>query len=103
MVIDSLLEDKTYKNNFTNIFAKNEIFIEPDEILYFCFGFGRNIAKKDKVMLVNMQWIVNKKHYANVLNTLHNTGDTLYLSKISLFKTSLDEINDIIKDEFINL
>jgi hypothetical protein len=104
-LIESLLNDNTYKKNFENIFNKNIVFIEPDEILYFCFGFSRNISKKDKLILVNTQWVVNKKHYSNLINSLNNSCDTLFNSfiKLSLYKTSIDEITDIIREEFINL
>ena len=101
--INNLIDDTTYDNNFINIFAKDEIYIEPDEILYFYFGFGRNIAKKDKIILVNTQWVVNKKHYTNTLTSLHEHCSTLFLQKTQLYKTSLDEINDVIREEFINL
>lgn len=101
--INSLIEDTTYDNNFTNIFAKDDIYIEPDEILYFYFGFGRNIAKKNKIILVNTQWVVNKKHYLNTLKSLHENCSTLFLQKTQLYKTSLDEISDVIREEFINL
>jgi prophage antirepressor-like protein len=102
-VINNLIADTTYDNNFTNIFVKDEIYIEPDEILYFYFGFGRNTAKQDKIILVNTQWIANKKHYLNILKSLHENCNTLFLQKIQLYNTSLDEICDIIREEFINL
>ena len=105
MLIESLINDETYKNNFTNIFAKNEIYIEPDEILHFSFSFSRNTAKKDKLILVNIQYVANKKHYNNIRIALNNTCDTLFSSfmKNPLYKTSLEDIIEVIKEEFINL
>ena len=105
LLIESLINDETYKSNFTNIFAKNEICIELDEILYFSFSFSRNIAKKDKLILVNIQYVANKKHYNNTRNSLNNTCETLFSSfmKTPLYKTSLEDIIEVIKEEFINL
>jgi hypothetical protein len=105
VLIEHLLKDATYKKNFENIFNKNEVCIDSDEILYFCFGYGRNVAKKDKLILVTIQWVANKKHHLNTLNSLSNSCDMLFNTfiKLPLYKSSLDEINDIIKEEFINL
>jgi prophage antirepressor-like protein len=102
--INNLINDDKYESNFKNIFAKNEIFIEPDEILYISFNFGRNIAKTDKLILINTQWIVNKVHYSKICNSLQSTCDMLYLhTKLHVFKTSLEEINDTIREEFVSL
>lgn len=105
LLIESLINDNTYKNNFINIFSKNEICIEPDEILYFSFSFNRNIAKKDKLILVNIQYVANKLHYNNIQNVLLNTCETLFSSfmKTQLYKTTLEDIIEVIKEEFINL
>ena len=89
--VDDLLADTIYEYNFTNIFAKNEIYIEPDEILYYCLGFGRNISSKDKIITIN------------TLKSLGEMSTRLILNKITLYKTSIEEINDVNREEFINL
>ena len=101
--VDDLLADTIYEYNFTNIFAKNEIYIEPDEILYYCLGFGRNISSKDKIITINTQWIANKIHFTNILKSLGEMSTRLILNKITLYKTSIEEINDVNREEFINL
>lgn len=99
-----LISNTEYESNFNNIFAKDEIYIEPDEILYFHFNFGRNIAKKDKLILVNTQWVANNQHFLNINKSLCNNCDVLYLHpRIPSYKTSLDEISDIVREEFISL
>lgn len=102
-ILRQMASDNTYKTNFDNIFAKDEIYIEPDEILHFCFSFARNIAKKDKLILINTQWIANKKHYNNTIDSLNKNSDTTNVSKYHLFKTSLEEIEETVREEFINL
>lgn len=102
-IMRQIIADDTYKTNFDNIFSKDDIYIEPDEILYFCFTFARNVAKKDKLISINTQWIVNKKHFLSVMESLSKNSDVMILNKYQLFKTSIEEIGDIVRDEFINL
>lgn len=99
----NIILDKTYEYNFNNIFSKDEINIDSDELLYFILNFGRNISKKDKVILIDTNWVVNKTHFINVCNSLALNSNTLVLSKIYLYKTSLDEIRDIIREEFLSI
>lgn len=101
--IKNLLLDKTYENNFNEIFNKNGICIDLDEILYFYFTFSRNVSKKDKLILVNTQWIAGKKHFFEILTSIKKNSDVLGLNKFHLFKTSINEISDIVREEFINL
>lgn len=101
--VADLISDNVYENNFNNIFANDEIHIEPDEILYYCLVFGRNISSKDKIITVNIQWVANKKHFTNILQSLNEMSTVLTLNKITLYKTSIDEINDVNREEFINL
>jgi prophage antirepressor-like protein len=101
--VDDLIDDTIYEHNFTNIFAKNEICIDPDEILYYCLGFGRNISSKDKIITINTQWVANKKHFTNILKSLDEMSTVVTLNKIILYKTSIEEINDVNREEFINL
>lgn len=100
-MILELLNDNVYENNFNHIFSKDEILIENDEILYFMLGFGRNIAKKDKVIYIGTEWITNKKHYNKIITSLCQNCNVLFLNKVELYKTSLDEISDVTREEFI--
>jgi len=102
--INYLITDTTYETNFINIFAKNDIYIEPDEILYYHLYFGRNIAKMDKLILVNTLWVANRQHFVNILKAIKINCDTLELhTKLTVYKTSSEEINDISREEFITL
>lgn len=102
-LFNELISDTVYEDNFTNIFTKDEIYIDPDEVLYFSFNFGRNVEKKVKLILVNTYWVANRKHFVNIINSLCNNCETLYLTNTQLYKTSLDEIRDIVREEFISL
>jgi prophage antirepressor-like protein len=102
-IMKQIVADDTYKTNFDNIFSKDEIYIELDEILYLCFSFARNVAKKDKLILINTQWVANKKHFLGVMESLNKNSDNISLNKHHLFKTSLEEIGDVVREEFITL
>jgi len=97
-----LINDTIYATNFSNIFSKN-IDMEKDEILYFCMNFGKNIEKKEKIIHVDTQCIANKKHFINIINSLTKISDVLQLNKFNLYKTSLEEIMYVCKEEFIKL
>jgi prophage antirepressor-like protein len=97
-----------YKKNYENIFTdkigdEQTIKIEKDEILYFYINFSRNVAKKDKIIYIESQWVANKLHFSKLLKSLAEHCSVLTFNKLTLFKTSLDEIHDIIREEFITL
>jgi prophage antirepressor-like protein len=98
-----------YKRNFDNIYfdknklSNNSANIEKDEILYYHISFARNSSKKDKLMYVSSQHVLNKIHYNKLITSLAENCETLEINKLVLFKTSLEEIADIIREEFINL
>jgi prophage antirepressor-like protein len=98
----------TYKQNFDHIFSDpiQGIQIENDEILYYLLGFAKipkQIILKKKIVCVSTKWVANKQHFANTLNSLNDTCDKLILGKYTLYKTSIEEIGDVIREEFINL
>lgn len=103
--LEFLINDTSYARNFDHIFSDNikGIQIEHDEILYYYLSFGRNIAKKDKIIYVNNQWVDNRIHFGKILETLSNTCDILHLNKIQLYKTSIEDICGVVREEFINL
>ena len=101
--IDDLLDDDTYSKNFQNIFTKDTMCIEPDEILYMSFGFSRKTEKKNKTFIVDTKWVINKKHFTNVINSISQDSSILHLNNHDLYKTSLDEINEIVREEFVIL
>lgn len=99
-----------YKRNFDNIYFDSKkttdnlgADIEKDEILYYHISFARNSAKKDKLMYVSSQHVLNKIHYNKLIISLAENCESLEINKLVLFKTSLEEIADIIREEFINL
>jgi hypothetical protein len=99
--IKSVIADiQTYNRNFDNIITYN---IDNDEIIYMNMIFSKKIDKPDKYILISTQWIANKTHYINTINSLNECCDILYLNKLILYKSSIDEINGIIREEFIKL
>ena len=105
-IVNRMLKDHTsYKSNFENIFSNKNvgIQIEHDEILHFYLSYSRNVAKNNKLIYVNTQWVANRKHFNNMLNVLGDSSEKIEINKHLLFKTSLEEIGDIIREEFINL
>jgi hypothetical protein len=109
-LIQELLDDMTlYQRNFENIFSDNinpenpTIKIEKDEILHFYINFSRNIAKKDKLIHIDTQWMANRKHFNNTLKSLTENCTTITLNKLKLYKTSIEEIGDVIREEFVSL
>lgn len=97
-----LINDSSYAINFNNI-CSNNISMEKDEILYFIINFGKNIEKKEKIIHVDTQCVANKKHFINIVNSLTKISDVLHLNKFNLYKTSLEEIMYVCKEEFIKL
>lgn len=109
-LIQEMLDDMTlYQRNFENIFSDNinpenpTIKIEKDEILHFYINFSRNIAKKDKLIHIDTQWMANRKHFNNTLKSLTENCTTIALNKLTLYKTSIEEIGDVIREEFVSL
>ena len=98
--IFSIPED-TYKKQIKTDDDEKNINIEREEIIYFYINFSRNVVKNGKLILVDTQWIADKKHFTNVINILSDTCDVINLNKYILYKTSIDEIHDIIREEFI--
>ena len=98
------LDMKVYKRNFENIFTEiDKVKVEKDEILYYCLSFSRNAAKNGKLIHVSTQYVVNKNHYTKTLTSLSENSEVIELNKIVLYKTSIEEISDIIREEFIKL
>lgn len=109
-VVEFLLGDNdTYKRNFEHIFSDKTrgIQIENNEILYYYLGFTSPdkmaISKKKDIICVNTQWVANKKHFANTIDSLNDNCESLKLGKYQLYKTSIDDIHDTIREEFVNL
>ena len=58
----------------------------------------------DKLILVNTLWVANRQHFVNILKAIKINCDTLELhTKLTVYKTSSEEINDISREEFITL
>lgn len=101
----------TYDTIFTRVYNTdtNTVTIDNDELLYFCTSMSRNIAKKDKYIHVDTEWVLDKSHYTRVLESLKNNCTYISSKKINnkathpiIFETSISEVKDIIKEEFIN-
>jgi hypothetical protein len=88
---------KDFKNN---LFESNLIQIDNDELLYFYFTFGKKIIKTNDMYLVGTKWVIDKKHIDRVFNVLYDDMSCLTLDK-TLYKTSLGEIDDLIREEFM--
>jgi hypothetical protein len=88
---------KDFKNN---LFESNLIQIDNDELLYFYFTFGKKIIKTNDMYLVGTKWVIDKKHIDRVFNVLYDDMSCLTLDK-TLYKTSLCEIDDLIREEFM--
>lgn len=95
--INYLINDKVYLNNFHNIFSNSSI--EPDELLYYYISFVRDVSKENKIINISKQWVMNKKHFSNIINSLENSCEWIHFSNINIYKTSIDEISEIIKEE----
>ena len=98
-VNDTLFD--VYEKNFNHIFGEDNK-IDNDELLYYHMGFGRNISKDKKLICVSVQYVANKIHFTNLINSLNKTCTYIEL-KHNIYKTSLDEICDTIQDEFLKL
>lgn len=93
-----------YEKNFTQVIDNpDNIQLDNDEILYFYITFGRDVSKNNKLICVNKQYVANKIHFNNCIKNIEIHCDNVYLGKYKLYKTSIDEISDIIREEFINL
>ena len=101
--IKYMLEDSEYENNFNYIFNNGNINMDNDELLYFCFSFGRNIEKENKLISVSRQMVINKKHYNAVINSLKENSGYFNLNDYTLFKTTIDDIKGTIREELINI
>lgn len=115
-VLEFLINDiESYKNNFNYIFGNlslinkvqdneliqsNLIQIDKDELLYFYFTFGKKVLNSNDIYLVDTKWVIDKKHMDRVLNTLSDDMSYLKLDK-ALYKTSINEIDEVIKEEFL--
>jgi hypothetical protein len=118
--IDFLINDiESYKTNFNCIFSNaqfmindsaayilnddnletNLITIDKEELLYFYFTFGKKIVKSNDMYLVGTKWVIDKKHIDRVFKTLEDDISCLNLDK-TLYKTSMNEIDDLIREEF---
>ena len=103
--INELIKDmNVYKRNFENIFTElDRVLVEKDEILYYHLSFSRNSAKNGKLIHVSTQHVVNKQHYSKTISSLTENSEIIELNNLVLYKTSIEEIGDIIREEFIKL
>jgi prophage antirepressor-like protein len=100
--INYLINDKIYLNNFHNIFSKSSN-IETDELLYYYISFVRDVSKENKIINISKQWVMNKKHFSHIINSLENSCECINFTNINIYKTSIGEIIEIIKEEIINI
>lgn len=100
--INDLLDDmRSYQRNFDIIFNK-QYKLETDEILHFHISATKKTEKINKLIYVDTQWITNKKHLLNTCSVLNGNCSTILLNKLLLYKTSIEEIKDSIRDTFAN-
>ena len=106
-IIEELIQEMPiYKRNFDHIYAdinESQFKIDPDEILYFHICASKKIEKlnkPEKLIYIDTQWISNKKHLLNTFKTLSENCNNIVLNKLILYKTSIDEIKDSIRETF---
>jgi hypothetical protein len=111
----NLVDMDTYEKNFKTIYksefmgktSEQSITIDKEELLYFYTKLSRNVSKKDKLIHVDTQYVVNTTHYVNVMKSLTQDCITLDLStksqKMVLYQASLREICEVVREEFIKL
>jgi prophage antirepressor-like protein len=109
VVVDLINDLPVYKRNFDHVFSdtldqtKPGINIQKDEILHFLINYSRNIEKKPKMIHVDTQWVASKKHFSKTLDSLSENCTIVTFDKITLYKTSIEEISEIIREEFVSL
>jgi prophage antirepressor-like protein len=97
-----LEENESYTKNFNNI-GNTKTKLESDEILLYVISLSKNVLKNSNLVHVGVHWVCHKKHFENVKNNLRDSCNYAKLQKITIYKTSFDEIGEIASDEFINL
>ena len=97
-----LQEMPMYMQNFANIFSDKTGSVDDDEILYYSVGFSKNVSKSKNLMCASKVWVANKQHYCKIIEELSECCDKINI-KQPLFKTTIEEINDISKYQFVNI
>jgi prophage antirepressor-like protein len=97
-----LEENGSYTKNFNNI-GNTKTKLESDEILIYVLALSKNVLKNPNLVHVGVHWVCHKKHFEKVKITLRDSCNYAKLQKITIYKTSFDEIGEIASEEFINL
>jgi prophage antirepressor-like protein len=97
-----LEENESYTKNFNNI-SNTKTKLESDEILIYVLALSKTVLKNPNLVPVGVHWVCHKKHFEKVKNTLRDSCNYTKLQKITVYKTSFDEIGEIASEEFINL
>jgi hypothetical protein len=97
-----LEENESYTKNFNNI-SNTKTKLESDEILIYVLALSKTVLKNPNLVHVGVHWVCHKKHFEKVKNTLRDSCNYTKLQKITIYKTSFDEIGEIASEEFINL
>ena len=63
--------------------------------------FGKKIIKSNDMYLIDTKWVIDKKHISRVFKSLTDDLGCLQLDK-TLYKTSMNEIDDLIREEFLS-
>jgi prophage antirepressor-like protein len=98
-----LEELESYTKNFNNSISDTKFKLESDEILIYVLALSKTVLKNSNLVHVGVHWVCHKTHFENVKSTLRDTCNYVKLSKITVYKTSFDEIGEIASEEFINL
>lgn len=105
----NLIDMENYEKNFKTIYNNNDLgdAVESNEYLYFWISFSKPIKKPGKLLLVSTDYVLNKVHYAKVLESLAKNCATIEFKKprlqIMLFHTSIADIIDVAREELSSL
>ena len=84
-----------YKRNFL-------IDVDVDEILFIVIYLKKILSKSSNLKYIGTTYVFDKKYYELLHDDLIQNCDYLKCSKFTIYRTSINEINDLISDAFVN-
>ena len=116
-LIEFMLKDMdSYTKNFNNIYEdiintnitsienfSDLLKIDNDELLYYHISFSKTIINDNKSYYINTKWVCSKKHIDLVLKSISDDTGHLKLGTYTLYKTSLNELDDLIREKLMEV
>ena len=116
-LIEFMLKDMdSYTKNFNNIYEdiintnitsienfSDLLKIDNDELLYYHISFSKTIINDNKSYYINTKWVCSKKHIDLVLKSISDDTGHLKLGTYTLYKTSLNEVDDLIREKLMEV